>query len=266
MINFITNLNPTIQALIAGLFTWSITAMGAIIVFFLKKDNKNIMDIMLSIAAGVMVAASFFSLLLPSIEMSNNLNMISWIVVSVSLLLGGLLIVFSDTICNKLTKNKNIMNNNSFKRCFMLITSITMHNIPEGLAIGVAFGSIMYNLDSVTIISAWMLAIGIGIQNFPEGAAVSLPLMREGMPRSKAFLYGQASGIVEPISSFIGALIVTKVRYLLPFFLAFAAGAMLYVVAIELIPESQKNKHKNLMAYFFLIGFSIMMILDIALG
>lgn len=266
MINFITNLNPIIQALLAGLFTWSITALGALIIFFLKKNNKTIMDIMLSIAAGVMVAASFFSLLLPAIEMSDNLNMISWIVVSVSLLLGGLLIVFSDKICSKLTKSKSIMSNNAFKRCFMLITSITMHNIPEGLAIGVAFGSIIYNLDSVTVISAWMLAIGIGIQNFPEGAAVSLPLMREGMSKKKAFLYGQASAIVEPIASFIGALIVIKMRYLLPFFLAFAAGAMLYVVAIELIPESQKNKSKNTMAYFFLIGFSIMMILDIALG
>lgn len=263
---YITNLNPTIQALCAGIFTWGITALGAILVFFLKKDNKTIMDVMLSLASGVMVAASFFSLLLPSIEMADNLNMISWLVISISLLLGGLLIIFSDILCNRLIKKKNIIKNNNFRRCFMLIISITMHNIPEGLAIGVAFGSIIYNLDSVTLISAWMLAIGIGIQNFPEGAAVSLPLMREGLSKKKAFLYGQASAIVEPIASFIGALIVIKVRYLLPFFLAFAAGAMLYVVAIELIPESQKNKHKNLMAYFFLIGFVIMMILDIALG
>ncbi len=262
MITYITNLNPTIQALIAGIFTYSITALGASIVFFFRKDNKNMMDIMLSIASGVMIAASFFSLLLPSVEMAENLKITTWLIVSLGTLSGGIFIVLGDYVFNKI--NKKI--NNSRKRCLLLIISITLHNIPEGLAIGVAFGSIVYNLDSVTLLSAWMLAIGIGIQNFPEGAAISLPLRREKISKGKSFFYGQISGIVEPIASFIGALIVIKIRYLLPFFLAFAAGAMLYVVAVELIPESQKNKNKNLMAYFFLIGFVIMMILDIALG
>lgn len=266
MINYITNLNPNIQALIAGIFTWSVTAAGAIIVFFMKKNNRTAMDLMLSIASGVMVAASFFSLIMPSIEMAENLNMTTWLVAALGVLCGGLFIIIGDKIFNKVTKTKKVEKKDSFKRCLLLIISITLHNIPEGLAIGVAFGSIIYNLDSVTIVSAWMLAIGIGIQNFPEGAAVSLPLAREGVSKKKAFFLGQISGIVEPISSFVGALIVMKVRYLLPFFLAFAAGAMLYVVAIELLPESQKNKKKNLMAYFFLIGFCIMMILDIALG
>lgn len=265
MLNYIINLNPIIQALIAGIFTWSITSLGAIVVFILKKENQNIMDIMLSTASGVMVAASFFSLLLPAIEMANNLNMIAWLVTSISLLLGGILIILSTKIFTKINKKSHIKESN-LKRCMMLITSITIHNIPEGLAIGVAFGSTMYNLDNVTLLSAWMLALGIGIQNFPEGAAVSLPLIREGYSKKKAFLYGQASALVEPIASFIGALVVIKMRYLLPYLLAFAAGSMLFVVAIELIPESQKNKNKNLMAIFFLIGFSIMMILDISLG
>lgn len=265
MIDYISKLDPNIQALIAGIFTWGITALGAFLVFFVKKENKTLMDSMLSIAAGVMVAASFFSLILPATEMATNLNMIVWLITAIGVLSGGLFIIFGDKIFNKLNKS-NDKKSSSFKRCLLLVVSITLHNIPEGLAIGVAFGSIVYNLDSVTLISAWMLAIGIGIQNFPEGAAISLPLAREGISKKKSFFFGQLSAIVEPISSFIGALIVIKVRYLLPFFLTFAAGAMLYVVAIELIPESQKNKNKNLMSYFFLIGFTIMMILDIALG
>ena len=255
-------MNYSIQALLATIFTWGITALGAGLVFFFKKINKTLLDAMLGIAAGVMIAASFFSLISPALEMADNLKMTPIISVSLGFIGGGLLLYIGDKIFNKIQSKKT----DNMKRVTLLISSITLHNIPEGLAIGVAFGSIIYNLDSVTVISAWMLAIGIGIQNFPEGAAVSLPLMREGMSKKKAFLYGQASAIVEPIASFIGALIVIKMRYLLPFFLAFAAGAMLYVVAIELIPESQKNKSKNTMAYFFLIGFSIMMILDIALG
>ena len=156
--------------------------------------------------------------------------------------------------------------NNSFKRCLMLITSITLHNIPEGLAVGVAFGSIIYGLDGATLSSGLLLALGIGLQNFPEGTAVSVPLRREGLSRKKAFFYGQLSGIVEPISGVLGALLVLKVRLLLPYLLSFAAGAMIYVVVQELIPESQTNKRKELMALFTLIGFSVMMILDIALG
>lgn len=262
---FFYNLNHVTQALIASIFTWSITAIGASIVFVFKKPNKTIMDSMLGFAAGVMIAASFWSLLEPSIEMSNSLGMCSWIIASIGFLFGGILLFIGDKLFehfdNNFSKKKD-----SFKRCLMLIFSITLHNIPEGLAIGVAFGSIKYGLEGATTASSLILALGIGLQNFPEGTAVSVPLRREGMSRGKSFFFGQMSGIVEPISAVIGAVLVTKIRILLPFLLAFAAGAMIYVVVQELIPESQTNKKKDVMALFTLIGFSIMMILDVALG
>jgi len=265
MIDFFTNLNHTTQALLATLFTWGVTALGSGLVIFFKKINKSIMDAMLGFAAGVMIAASFWSLLSPSIEMAENLNMTSWLVAFTGFFSGGLLLFIGDKIFNKLNQNKN-NEKNSFKRSLMLIFSITLHNIPEGLAVGVAFGSIAYGLNGATLASACLLALGIGLQNFPEGTAVSVPLRREGFSRKKAFFYGQLSGIVEPISGFLGALLVMKIRLLLPFLLAFAAGAMIYVVVEELIPESQSNEKKDLMALFTLIGFSVMMILDISLG
>lgn len=255
-------LSPIIMALIATLFTWFVTLLGAAIVYFFKKVNKNILDAMLSISAGVMIAASFWSLLAPSIEMAESLNMNKVLIPSIGFLCGGLLIVIMDKIFSK--KNKEVTD--SKKRCFMLVSSITLHNIPEGLAVGVAFGSILYNLDGATIMSAIGLAIGIAIQNFPEGVAVSVPLRREGMSRNKAFFYGQLSGLVEPIAGVIGALLVLKVRIVLPFFLAFAAGAMIYVVAEELIPECQTNKNKSLISMCTLIGFIIMMVLDVLLS
>ena len=272
MIDFFSNLNPVIQALLATLFTYGITALGAGLVFFFKKVSITVMDAMLGFAAGVMIAASFWSLLNPAIEMADSLGMVSWLVVFIGFFSGGVLLYISDKLFNyfdkKLASKTNIeeTNNNSFKRCLMLIFSITMHNIPEGLAVGVAFGSIVYGLDGATLMSACLLALGIGLQNFPEGTAVSVPLRREGMSRKKAFLFGQLSGMVEPIAGVIGALLVVKVRYLLPFMLSFAAGAMIYVVVQELIPESQTNENKSLMAIFTLIGFSIMMILDVALS
>ena len=177
--------------------------------------------------------------------------------------IGGLLLFIGDKIMDRLQHKKGLSTN---KRVLMLITSITLHNIPEGLAVGVAFGSTLYGLDGATILSAWTLAIGIGIQNFPEGTAVSVPLRREGMSRRKAFFYGQLSGIVEPISGVIGAILVLKIRLMLPFLLAFAAGAMIYVVVEELIPESQTNESKDLMSMFTLVGFVIMMVLDVLLG
>ncbi len=262
---FFYNLNHVTQALLATIFTWGITAIGAAIVFIFKKPNKNIMDAMLGFAAGVMIAASFWSLLEPSIEMANNLNMCSWIIASIGFLCGGILLFIGDKLFNHFDNNF-LKKRDGFKRCLMLIFSITLHNIPEGLAIGVAFGSLNYGLEGATIASSLILALGIGLQNFPEGTAVSVPLRREGMSRKKAFFFGQLSGIVEPISAVIGALLVTKIRLLLPFLLAFAAGAMIYVVVQELIPESQSNKKKEIMALFTLIGFSIMMILDVALG
>ena len=260
--NILNNMSPILLAFVATIFTWMITALGASIVFFFKKVNKTILDCMLSIAAGVMIAASFWSLLSPSIEMAENLGMNKIIMPTLGFISGGLLLVISDKIFQK--KSNTISDKK--KRIFMLIFSITMHNIPEGLAVGVAFGSVMYGLEGATILSALGLALGIGIQNFPEGTAVSVPLRREGLSRKKAFFYGQLSGIVEPIAGVIGALLVLKVRFILPFLLAFAAGAMIYVVAQELIPESQTNKRKSLISICTLIGFAIMMILDVALG
>lgn len=265
MINWFIGLSPVYQALLATIFTWLITAIGASLVFFMKKINKTFMDGMLGFAAGVMISASFFSLLSPAIDMATSLNINVWLILALGFFSGGLLLFISDNIYKHYNK-KYSKKSDSFKRCLMLIFSITLHNIPEGLAVGVAFGSIKYGLDGATLLSASTLALGIGLQNFPEGSAVSFPLRREGYSLKKSFFYGQASGIVEPIAGVLGAILVINVRYMLPFFLAFAAGAMIYVVVQELIPESQTNKQKDMMALFTLIGFSLMMILDIALG
>lgn len=265
MIDYFAQLNHVTQALIATIFTWSVTAIGAALVFLFKKVNKSVMDAMLGFAGGVMIAASFWSLLSPAIEMAENLNMTTWLIAFLGFFSGGLLLFIGDKIFDKLDRKKE-KKNTKIKRCLMLIFSITLHNIPEGLAVGVAFGSLAYGLDGANLMAACLLAFGIGIQNFPEGTAVSVPLRREGLSRKKAFFFGQLSGLVEPISGVIGALLVLKIRLLLPFLLAFAAGAMIYVVVEELIPESQTNQKKDLMALFTLVGFSIMMILDIALG
>ena len=261
MSNFIFNLNPIIQALLATLFTWAVTALGAALVFMFKKIHKNILDSMLGIAAGVMIAASFWSLLSPSIEMANVLKINIILSVAGGFLSGGLLLFIGDKFMNKMQNRSS-----NLKRTLMLIVSITLHNVPEGLAVGVAFGSTLYGLDGATLMSAWTLAIGIGIQNFPEGTAVSVPLRREGFSRNKSFIYGMLSGIVEPISGVLGALLVLKVRIILPFLLAFAAGAMIYVVIQELIPESQTNENKEVISMCTLIGFTIMMLLDVLLG
>ena len=253
MIDFLNKFNPIILALFATLFTFFITSLGSSIVFIFKNIKKDIMDICLSLSSGIMLSASFWSLLNPSIELSNKLN-ISLIFVFIGFILGGLLILLG----NKIHKNSNKISN--------LIFSITLHNIPEGLAIGVAFGSILYNLEGANITSALILALGIGIQNFPEGSAVALPLRREGYSRKKSFIIGSLTGIVEPIFGIIGAILAIQIQYILPFLLSFAAGAMIYVVIIELIPESQTNEKKDLMALFSIIGFLIMMILDVTLG
>lgn len=264
MVNWFINLNYPIQALIATIFTWAITSLGASVVFLFKSVNKTTLDALLGMSAGVMIAATFWSLLSPAIEMANELHMISWLVVSIGFLSGGLLLFVGDKIFDKLTRKKT--NSNSIKRSLMLIFSITLHNIPEGMAIGVAFASVAYNLNGATLTSAIMLAIGIGIQNFPEGSSVSLPLRREGMSPTRAFLWGNLSGIVEPIAAVIGAILVIKIQVLLPILLSFAGGAMIYVVVQELIPESQTNEKKDLMALFTILGFIIMMVFDVALG
>jgi len=268
MLDQILSLNPILQAGLATLFTWGVTAIGASLVYFFKTINKNIMDGMLGFAGGVMIAASFFSLIAPAITMAENLNLIPWLITFLGFFSGGVLLFIGDKIYDIYEKRhpKSEDKNFSMKRCIMLVLSITLHNIPEGMAVGVAFGSVVYGLEGATLAAAWTLALGIGLQNFPEGTAVSMPLRREGISRNKSFFIGQLSGVVEPIAGIIGAILVIKVRILLPFLLSFAAGAMIYVVVEELIPESQTNKKKDLMALFTLIGFSIMMILDIALG
>lgn len=266
MLDSFNNLSPVLQAFIACLFTWSITALGASIVFFFKKVNKTLMDALLGFAAGVMIAASFFSLISPALEMAEELKMTSWLVISLGFLSGGILLFIGDKVYDYLDRKRKDENSSKAKRCFMLISSITLHNIPEGMAVGVAFGSLAYSLTGSTLASALTLALGIGLQNFPEGSAVSLPLRREGYTRGKAFFYGQLSGVVEPIAAVIGALLVLKIQLILPFLLAFAAGAMIYVVVEELIPEASEGEHSNIGTIGFAIGFVLMMILDVALG
>lgn len=259
MINFFYGLDPLTQAIIASSLTFLMTVFGSSFVFLFKKVNKNIMDALLGISAGIMLAAAIFSLLLPSIEQANTLNMNTIVVVSIGILLGGLLLIIGDKISNKYLLRKDGKPKNSF----LLITSIILHNIPEGAAIGVAFGSLTFGLEGATIAAAISLAIGIGMQNIPEGAAISIPLRRDGLSRKKSFLIGVISGIVEPIAAIIGVILVLKVKIILPYLLAFAAGAMIFVIIVELIPESQNNKNKNLIALLTLIGFIFMLILEI---
>lgn len=267
MIDLFLELNPIIQALVATTFTWFVTALGAFIVCFFKNINQKILDLMLGFASGVMIAASFWSLLAPSIELSEKLGYIKWLLPSLGFIGGGVFVILADKFLDKMmNKEKNNDNKNeSRKRSILLVTAVTLHNIPEGLAVGVAFGGVLAGISEASIISACLLAIGIGLQNFPEGAAVSLPLRREGYPIKKCLFYGQASGIVEPIAGVLGALLAIKVQNILPFLLAFSAGAMIGVVGSELIPESTR-KHKNIATIGLLLGFMLMMVLDVALG
>lgn len=260
------NQNVVIQAFIATIFTWGITALGALTVCFFKNINKKVLSTILGFSAGVMTAASFWSLLSPSIELSEELGYIAWLLPTIGFITGGLFVLFSDKFLDKALKEKgNLKNSKSLKRSILLVSAITIHNIPEGMAIAVAFGGIASGVPGVSLVSALMLAIGIGIQNFPEGAAVSLPLRNEGFSRFKSFMIGQASALVEPVSAVIGAILVLSIRNVLPFLLAFAAGAMIAVVARELLPESIKE-NKNLATLGLIFGFIVMMILDVALG
>lgn len=264
--NWFENQNVIIQALIATIFTWGITALGALTVCFFKNINKKVLSTILGFSAGVMIAASFWSLLSPAIELSEELGYIAWLLPTIGFTTGGLFVLFSDKFLDKVLKEKeNLRNSKSLKRSILLVSAITIHNIPEGMAIGVAFGGIASGVPGVSLIGALMLAIGIGIQNFPEGAAVSLPLRNEGFSRFKSFMIGQASALVEPISAVIGAILVLSIRSVLPFLLSFAAGAMIAVVARELLPESIKE-NKNLATLGLIFGFIVMMILDVALG
>ena len=275
MISFFFFLSPVIQALIGTLFTWGVTAVGAAVVFFFKSINKKVLNAMLGFAAGVMIAASFWSLLNPAIMLSEELNQIPWIVVSVGFMSGGLFLFGIDKLLPHLhigfSEDKAEGIKTGWQRSVLLVLAITLHNIPEGLAVGVAFGAAAYGIPGASIASAVALAIGIGLQNFPEGAAVSVPLRREGFSRGRAFLYGQASGIVEPIAGVTGALAVGSMRGFLPYALSFAAGAMIFVVVEELIPEAQQDEGKikgtvDIVTLSCMLGFTIMMILDVALG
>lgn len=267
------SLGPIIQSLFGGMFTYGLTALGAALVFFTKSVNQKLLDAMMGFAAGVMIAASFWSLLVPSIEMASAQGVIEWLPATIGFLSGGIFL----RICDQYMPHLHIgfpMEEaegvkTSWRRATLLVLAITLHNIPEGLAIGVLFGAAANGVDpsgSATTIGAITLAIGIGIQNFPEGVAVSMPLRREGVSIGRSFWYGQLSGIVEPISAVIGAAAVLMVQPILPYALAFAAGAMIYVVVEELIPESQIRGNTDIATLGTMLGFSVMMILDVALG
>ncbi len=271
IVNWFLNLSPIYQALVATIFTWFLTALGAGLVFFFKTINRKVLDGMLGFAAGVMIAASFWSLLAPAIEMAEAESTLpSWVPATVGFLLGGVFLWGIDKVLPHLhlgfPRKEAEGIKTSWHRSILLVLAITLHNIPEGLAIGVAFGALAYDLPSATLAGAVALAIGIGIQNFPEGTAVSVPLRREGFSRLKSFWYGQMSGIVEPIAGVIGAVAVILMRPILPYALAFAAGAMIYVVVEELIPESQLQKNTDTATVGAMLGFAVMMTLDVALG
>lgn len=271
MVERFVSLSPAMQALIGTLFTWGMTALGAAVVFTTKSINQRLMDGMLGFAGGVMIAASFWSLLSPAIEMAGEGAWPSWFPATVGFLLGGLFLWGVDKLLPHLHPTSSMdeaegIEPEKRKRSTLLVLAITLHNIPEGLAIGVAFGAVAADFPSASLTGAIALATGIGIQNFPEGTAVSLPLRREGMSRRKSFFYGQLSAVVEPVAALIGVWAVYMMEPLLPFALSFAAGAMIFVVVEEVVPGSQENGHKDLAAMALMLGFAIMMILDVALG
>jgi ZIP family zinc transporter len=268
---WLSGFHPGMQALFATLFTWGVTALGAALVFFFKKINQKVLDSMLGFAAGVMIAASFWSLLAPAIEMSESVSGLPrWAPALIGFVAGGVFLAIIDKILPHLHPSLDLSEaegpKTSWKRSILLVLAITLHNIPEGLAVGVAFGAVVHGLPSATLGGAIALAIGIGLQNFPEGTSVSVPLRREGMGRGRAFFYGQLSGIVEPIAGVLGALLVLTMLPILPYALSFAAGAMMFVVIEELIPESQHAGNTDLATMATLLGFSLMMTLDVALG
>ncbi|GAA5523099.1 ZIP family metal transporter [Aliifodinibius salicampi] len=261
------------QSLLGGLFTWGLTALGAALVFFTKSVSHKLLDAMMGFAAGVMIAASFWSLLVPSIDMAAAQGLIEWMPAIIGFLSGGLFLRVCDEYLPHLHIGMPVEEAEglptSWRRATLLVLAITLHNIPEGLAIGVLFGAAASGIEAAggaTVMGAVTLAIGIGIQNFPEGTAVSMPLRREGISVGKSFWYGQLSGIVEPISAVIGAAAVLMIQPILPYALAFAAGAMIYVVVEELIPESQHRGNTDIATLGTMLGFSVMMVLDVALG
>jgi ZIP family zinc transporter len=270
MVLWFKALHPIWQALLATTFTWLATAVGAALVFFFRSINRRVLDGMLGFAAGVMIAASYWSLLAPAIEMAELAGMRPWVPAALGFLAGGLFLWGVDKVLPHLhlglpvTEAEGIPT--SWRRSVLLVLAITLHNIPEGLAVGVAFGALKYGLSSASLAGALALALGIAIQNLPEGTAVSVPLRREGLSRLKCFWYGQLSAVVEPAAGVLGAALVILMRPILPFALAFAAGAMIFVVVEQLIPESQQEKHTDVATGGAMLGFAVMMLLDVALG
>lgn len=255
-------------AFLATLFTWGMTAAGASTVFLFREVKKEVMDCLLGFASGIMIAASFWSLLSPALEMAGERTSFPFIEVGIGFLVGGLFLWGIDSFLPHLhvgaTKPEGLKT--KWNRNVLLVLAITLHNIPEGLSIGILFGAMAAGDNGVSMASAIALTIGMGIQNLPEGAAVSIPLRRDGMSRGKAFFYGQASGVVEPIAAMVGVVLAISISHILPFFLAFAAGAMIYVVIEELIPEAQNSHLTNLVTLSAMVGFTLMMVLDVALG
>ncbi len=270
MVTFLSNFSPVMQALFATTFTWAVTAFGAAFVFLNKTISRKVLVLMLGFAAGVMIAASFFSLLLPAIDMAEASGVPGWLPAVTGFLAGGAFLYLVDKLLPHLHPGLSTDQSEGIKthwqRSVLLVLAITLHNIPEGLAVGVAFGAVAAGIPSASLASAIALAIGIGLQNFPEGMAVAMPLRGEGMSQWKAFMLGQASGLVEPIAGVLGALAVISMQSILPYALSFAAGAMIYVVVEELIPESQRGESTDIATMGAMVGFAVMTFLDVALG
>jgi len=268
VLEFFNQTDPVLGALYATLFTWGLTALGASLVFFVKEMNRALLDGMLGFTGGVMVAASFWSLLAPGIAMSPGEGFVKVIPAAVGFGLGALFIFGLDKILPHV--HINFKETEGIKtpwhRTTLLVLAITLHNIPEGLAVGVLFGGVAAGVPEASIAGAVALALGIGIQNFPEGIAISMPMRRQGVSRFKSFWYGQLSAIVEPLAALIGAVAVTFFTPILPYALAFAAGAMIFVVVEEVIPETQQDQFTDIATLGFIGGFIVMMILDVALG
>ena len=270
MIAFLSNYPAVLQALFGTLFTYAITALGAAFVFINKTISRRLLVLMLGFAAGVMIAASFFSLLLPAIDMAEASGVPGWLPAVVGFLAGGLFLYLVDKLLPHLhpglATNESEGIKTHWQRSVLLVLAITLHNFPEGLAVGVAFGAVAAGIPAARLASALALTIGIGLQNFPEGMAVSMPPRGEGISQKKAFFLGQASGIVEPIAGVLGALAVITMQSILPYALSFAAGAMIYVVVEELIPESQRGESTDIATLGAMVGFAVMTFLDVALG
>jgi zinc transporter, ZIP family len=269
VIEVFASLSPIVQALLATMFTWGLTALGAALVFGTKNVPRKVLDAMLGFAAGVMIAASFWSLLAPSIELSAEGSLPMWVPPLIGFMAGGVFLRLLDRVLPHLHPWMPLAEaegiHTSWRRSMLLISAITLHNIPEGLAVGVAFGAVAAGINGASLGAAIALAIGIGIQNFPEGTAVAMPLRREGLSRSKSFFYGQLSAVVEPVAGVLGAAAVVLAKPILPYALAFAAGAMIFVVAEELVPEAKRGS-PDIAAMSLMVGFSVMMTLDVALG